>query len=51
MVQLAALLLTITGERESEGMEPTWAAAHSRIEWAFARQTASVVPGSLTAPL
>jgi hypothetical protein len=44
MVQLTALLVRITGELEIEGIEPTWAAAQSRIELAFARRRAAVRP-------
>ena len=43
MVQLAALLVKIAGELEIEGVEPTWAAAHSRIELAFARRRAAAL--------
>lgn len=42
-VQLAALLVRITGELASEGIEPTWAAAQSRIEQAFARRRAAAL--------
>lgn len=42
-VQLTALLVRITGELEIEGIEPTWAAAQSRIELAFARRRAAAL--------
>lgn len=42
-VQLAALLVRITGELGVEGIEPTWAAAQSRIELAFARRRAAAL--------
>lgn len=41
--QLTALLVRITGELEIEGIQPTWAAAQSRIELAFARRRAAAL--------
>jgi hypothetical protein len=42
-VQLTALLVRITGELEIGGIEPTWAAAQSRIELTFARRRAAAL--------